>query len=67
MTDETEFKTPRAALVAGVLAVGVAFTFLRTFGGPVLNQLGLVLSDSVEIWRFRGLSTMVVLGARAEI
>ena len=62
MTDETEFKTPRAALVAGVLAVGVAFTFLGTFGGPVLNQLGLVLSDSVEIWRFRGLSTMVVLG-----
>jgi hypothetical protein len=62
VTDETEFQTPRVALVAGVLAVAVAFTFLRTFGGPVLNQLGVAIAESDELWRYRGLSTLVVLG-----
>ncbi len=62
MTDETEFQTPRMAVVAGVIAVGVIFLFLHTFGGQVLAQLGEEITGSDEVWRYRGLSTLTVMG-----
>lgn len=62
VTDETEFQTPRVALGAGVVAVAVTFLFLHTFGGRVLTQLGSEIIGTDEAWRYRGLTTLVVMG-----
>ncbi len=62
MTDETEFKTPRVALVAGVLAVAAAFTLLATTFGFILSELSGNLAKLGEVGPYRGLVTMGVLG-----
>ncbi|GAB5559708.1 MAG: hypothetical protein SynsKO_13550 [Synoicihabitans sp.] len=62
MSDETEFQSSKGAAIAGAIGVGVIFLYLQTFGGRVMLELGQEIADADETWRYRGMSTLMVLG-----
>lgn len=62
MNGDTEFKAPRSAEVAGVLTIAVSFLYGQTYVMSVLPQLGTAIVGDGEVWRYRGLSTLLLLG-----
>lgn len=62
MTGDTEFETPKSALVVGVLMVGVGLLFVHRFAGTVMTELAVEVVGDDESWRYRGMSTLWVLG-----
>ena len=62
MSADTEFTAPRSAQIAGTCLVGLALLFLSRFADTVMAELAGEIVGGGEAWRYRGLSTLWVLG-----
>jgi hypothetical protein len=62
MSGDTEFQETKLAQGAGLIMVAVALLFLNRFADTVMGELATAIVGDDEAWRYRGLSTLWVIG-----